>query len=86
MNFVDWIMSRHPRTDGWHFFALTKMTQVNLATVRSWCKQNMQGKYRVVPERIRSPILNKPTLIAIVVWLENDDDAVHFKLRWYDLQ
>jgi hypothetical protein len=89
LTFGGWLRKQNaiPRLEGWHMYVLGQVNKEHeIRALRDWCKTSMMGRYKIKPERIVSPILAKKMCIACLVWIETDDDALLFKLRWSDYE
>lgn len=85
LSFGEWLRKRNttPRLAGWRMYVLSKVTtETEIKALRKWCRDSLFEGFKVQPERVASPIYGKKMCIATTVWIQSDDDAVLFKLRW----
>jgi hypothetical protein len=77
----------NPRLEGWHFFALSITGDNYVRRARKWCKDNFTGGYRVEKQMFDSQMVpGYKVCRGTVVWIENEDDFLLFKLKWWDYQ
>lgn len=57
---------------------------LDIKTLRAWCKSNLKGRYHLDDFRIDKIFVKGRKSVAGLIYIQDDEDQMLFKLRWND--
>lgn len=84
--YKDYVMSHYRSRRVWphEYFINTDTGTVTDKEIRKWCKESLAGSHHVISHKVNTPVMGNLKVIAAVVRIQDVEDAVLFKLRWFN--